>query len=353
MQEVKNYGSFLQAFSLKKNIESLGHTCEFLNIVPGEQLGEYRQSKIHKLQLFMERAWGFDFIERIKYIYLFQSRFSKEFLPFLGVKKGFVNDLHFDVVVIGSDEVFNCAQKTWFGFSTQLFGEGLNAGKVITYAASFGATTVGKLQQLGIKDKVAALLSRLNKISVRDDNSFNVVEALTHKAPLINVDPVLIYDYSEYMPKSIDLKNYIIVYTYPGRITDKKEINAIKDFAKKKNLKLVSVGHYFPWVDKTVVPTPFEVLAYFKQADYIITDTFHGSVFSIKFNKQFCTIIRGMNSNKLTYLLKQFSLTGRIVNSVSDILSIMDENIDYDFVNKRIADERERSVAYLRNELTL
>ena len=53
------------------------------------------------------------------------------------------------MIVIGSDEVFNCAQKTWFGFSRQLFGEGLNADKIITYAASFGATTVDKLQELG------------------------------------------------------------------------------------------------------------------------------------------------------------------------------------------------------------
>ena len=42
MQEVKNYGSFLQAFSLKKTIESLGNTCEFINIIPGEQLGNYK-----------------------------------------------------------------------------------------------------------------------------------------------------------------------------------------------------------------------------------------------------------------------------------------------------------------------
>lgn len=44
MQEVKNYGSFLQAFSLKKTIESLGNTCEFINIIPGEQLGNYKIS---------------------------------------------------------------------------------------------------------------------------------------------------------------------------------------------------------------------------------------------------------------------------------------------------------------------
>lgn len=42
MQQIKNYGSFLQAFSLKKNIESLGHTCEFINIIPGEQLEGYK-----------------------------------------------------------------------------------------------------------------------------------------------------------------------------------------------------------------------------------------------------------------------------------------------------------------------
>ena len=44
MQQIKNYGSFLQAFSLKKNIESLGHTCEFINIIPGEQLEGYKTS---------------------------------------------------------------------------------------------------------------------------------------------------------------------------------------------------------------------------------------------------------------------------------------------------------------------
>lgn len=350
MQEVKNYGSFLQAFSLKSNIEALGHQCEFVNIVPGEQLGNYKISKFHKIHLLVERLWGLDFAKRFKYIYQFQSRFSKEFLPELGVKKGVTTD-KFDTVVIGSDEVFNCAQKTWFGFSKQLFGEGLNADKVITYAASFGATTVPKLQQLGIKDIVANLLKKLDKISVRDANSVQVVEDLTGSIPNKNVDPVLIYDYTKHMPTSVNLKDYMIVYTYPGRITDKNEINAIRAYAKSKGLQLVSIGHYFPWCDKTIVPHPFEVLAYFKNASCIVTDTFHGSVFSIKFNKQFCTIVRGMNSNKLTHLLEQFGLDNRIANDVSKLPSIMDTKIDYDPVNVRIAEEKTRSIAYLTENL--
>ena len=350
MQEVKNYGSFLQAFSLKKNIEALGHTCEFVNIIPGEQLGEYRQESFHKIKLLVKRLWGWDFINRFKCIYRFQRRFSKEFLPYLGVKPGMSNG-HYDVVVIGSDEVFNCAQKTWFGFSKQLFGYGLDADRVITYAASFGATTTQKLESLGILETVSGLLKKIDCISVRDGNSYDVVKVLTGEVPVMNVDPVIIFDYSKYMPESVGLKNYCIVYTYPGRITDKNEINEIRRFARSKNMTLISIGHYFPWVDKVVVPTPFEVLAYFKNADYIITDTFHGSVFSLKFNKRFTTIVRDMNSNKLIFLLKQFGLMDRIANKASDIPLIMDKQIDYKSVNSIIASETHKAKEYLKCNL--
>ena len=350
MQEVKNYGFFLQAYSLKSNIEALGHTCDFINIVPGEQLGEYKISRFYKLELLKERLLGWDFVKRFNAIYTFQKRFSREFLPELGVKPG-KNENHYDVVVIGSDEVFNCAQKTWFGFSKQLFGEGLNADKVITYAASFGATTVAKLETLGIKDIVAELLKKLNKISVRDANSVEVIKELTGTIPNRNVDPVLIYDYTQHMPSNVDSKNYMIVYTYPNRITDPTEIKAIQSYAKSKGLQLISIGHYFPWCDKTIVPHPFEVLAYFRDAKCIVTDTFHGSVFSIKYNKQFCTIVRGMNSNKLTYLLEQFGLFNRIVNDLDRLPVMMDTPIDYAPVNEKIKQEQEFSINYLKNNL--
>lgn len=350
MQEVKNYGSFLQAFSLKSNIEALGHQCDFINIIPGRQIGDYRQSRFHKVKLLLERLWGWDFVKRIVTIYKFQNRFSKEFLPYLGVKKG-QTEGHRDIVVIGSDEVFNCAQKTWFGFSPQLYGEGLDADKVITYAASFGATTVEKLQKLGLKDEVARMLGNLNRISVRDENSRQVVKTLTGKEPQMHVDPVLIYDYSDFMPKEKHKSDYIIVYSYPGRISDKKEIAAIQAFANQKGLRLLSIGHYFPWCDDVVVPTPFEVLSWFRDAAYVVTDTFHGSVFSIKYNKKFCTIVREMNNQKLTYLLNQFGLENRIVSNLPDLENIIEPEIDYVPVNEKITLETARSKKYLKENL--
>jgi hypothetical protein len=269
MQEVKNYGSFLQAFSLKKTIESLGNTCEFINIIPGEQLGNYKISKFHKIKLLIQRLWGRDFIRRLSSIYIFQTRFSKEFLPYLGVESE-RNIRHYDVIVIGSDEVFNCAQKTWFGFSRQLFGEGLNADKIITYAASFGATTVDKLQELGIKKIVGRLLGNISVISVRDANSSITVKTLIGKVPVMHLDPVLIFNYDLFMPSNVTLKNYMIVYTYPGRITDKQEIQSIKDFAKSHRLKLISIGHYFSWCDDVVIPSPLSSKRSLKELPSVI-----------------------------------------------------------------------------------
>ena len=351
MQEVKNYGSFLQAFSLKKNVEALGHECEFVNIIPGRQIGEFKLSRWHKLHLLVERLWGWDFVKRLKTIYKFQTRFSKEFLPCLGVKKG-MKAGHCDVVVIGSDEVFNCAQKTWFGFSPQLYGEGLDADKVITYAASFGATTIEKLSKLRLKDEVARMLRKnFVHLSVRDENSKAVVEELTENEPDMHVDPVLIYDYTAYMPEEKRKADYIIVYSYPGRISDKQEIAAIKAFASKKKLRLLSIGHYFPWCDDVVVPTPFEVLAYFRDAAYVVTDTFHGSVFSIKYNKKFCTIVREMNNQKLTWLLRQFGLESRIVSDLKLLEVTIEAEINYMPVNQKIAIEKNRAKEYLANSL--
>jgi hypothetical protein len=353
MQEVKNYGSFLQAYSLKHNILSLGHTCDFINIVPGEQIGDYRIEKLHRIKLLGKRLKGWDFLKRAKTIYQFQHRFTHEFFPELGVYLGEINTNHYDVVVIGSDEVFNCAQKTWFGFAPQLFGEGVNADKIITYAASFGATNVEILDRLGERNRVAALLKKLGKISVRDEKSAETVKILTDIEPERHLDPVFIFDYNNLMPQEVRLKDYMIVYTYPGRITDPLEIKAIQDYAQRRHLKLISIGHYFSWCDDVIVPHPFEVLALFKYAACIVTDTFHGSVFSIKYNKQFCTIVRKMNSNKLTSLLEQFDLSCRMINNTNELPEIMDTPIDYSFVNKKLAKEKIRSINYLKENLII
>ena len=78
----------------------------------------------------------------------------------MGVGREENYDSQYDVVVIGSDEVFNCARNTKWGFSKTLFGEGIDSERIITYAAS-GNTTPDKLEQCGIKEEVENALHNI------------------------------------------------------------------------------------------------------------------------------------------------------------------------------------------------
>ena len=98
------------------------------------------------------------------------------------------------------------------------------------------------------------------------------------------------------------IRKCIAVYTYSNRICDKDEINAIKLFAHNYGLKTIGVGMYQIWCDENVLGEPFEIVGYLK-VEYVVTDDFHGSVFSIKYKKRFATFVRESNRNKLIDLL--------------------------------------------------
>ena len=230
--------------------------------------------------------------------------------------------------MIGSDEVFNCTQPgNKVGFSRQLFGKNNNAGKVISYAASFGSTTYEKLEKYHIAEEVGELLSQFNSISVRDKNSRDIVEKLCGFSPAAHIDPVLLYNFPEVDSISIPMDNYIVVYAYADRIKG-KEAEEIREFAKRENKKILSLGFYQPFCDEYVLASPMEVLAYIKHADYVITDTFHGTVFSIKYQKKFGAIIRDSNRQKLGDLLERFGVMERQICNLEEIGEIMASELD-------------------------
>lgn len=350
MQHVRNYGSFLQAYALKTTLESFGHQCEFVDIEQGNPLPGLERNLKYLVGMAFKRYFNWNAIVsslgRMKYQKLYYERFDKEYLPELGIHKHTFNE--YDLVVIGSDEVFNFNQHTTYGFTTQLYGDVKNAKKVLSYAGSFGTTTIDVVDKFGVRDVIAKAMGRMAAISVRDDNSLNVVKNLLGKEPSYNIDPVLMFDYQKYAKEPKE-KDYIVVYSYPNRIKGKEEINAIKRFAKEKGKKLISICFYFPWCDETVIPHPFEVLGYMKNADYVITDTFHGCVMSIKFNKQFVALVRDSNRQKMTSLLDQFGLGERMCEEFKDLPNRVDKAIDYNTVNEQIAKEAEKSIKYLQS----
>lgn len=369
MQRIINNGSYLQSYSLKKNIEALGHEVIFVDYEVGENLlkeasGEEKRNlkdkvvkKIKDCVLQPRKKKASQMQTESEQYYKTIEEYKEKMLPILGVTKEPVYRPNLDALVIGSDEVFNCLQPNdEVGYSKQLFGAESNAKKVLSYAASFGNTTEAGLKQYGIDKEIGGFLKEMDAVSVRDRNSVALVKKLAEKEPYYHVDPVFLYDYEKEMPKSVPDSNYIVVYAYWDRISQ-KEAKAIVQFAKKTGKKIVTLCGMQRYMGEFAPANPFEVLAYVKNADYVITDTFHGSVFSIKFNKKFATIVRKGtgkvygNSNKLEDLLGRFGLSNRIINDMSQLEQVMEQTIDYTPVNEKIQKEKAESIRYLKEQL--
>lgn len=352
MQRIKNYGSFLQAYALKSFIEELGHDVEFIDFKIEKTIVEEKIKKRNLITRIKSKVRNTLTIINLGYYKnkLIQNNYN-EYLKLLNISNEYIYNSKVDTLVIGSDEVFNCLQTNKdVGYSTELFGYNNNANRLISYAASCGTTTIGGLEQYKVKDEVSECLNKFNAISVRDNNSGEVVKNLTGKEPNFNLDPVFIYDFNGLIPNKVDINNYIVVYAYSNRI-GYKEGKVIKEFAKKHKKKLVCIGSVQNCCDICIKANPFEMLAYIKNADYIITDTFHGSVFSIKFNKKFATIIRNSNKEKLSDLLNRVNLSNREVTDLNDLEAILTKEIDFKPVNEFLTKQITKAKEYLIENL--
>ena len=359
MQRVVNCGSFLQAYALRQTVEDIAHApVEFIDFpnpldggAPAEEsfaagalkrgkhllLPQYRQSERRKIskQKFYRR-W-------------------KAVLPQLGLPARPAGPSGtYDLVVVGSDEVFNLCQFTDAGKDVpwQLLGEGLQTRRLISYAASCGQTDVRSLSEAGAEEHCAEALRRFDALSVRDWNTDDTVRLLSGREALIHTDPVLI---SRDFPRSGTLRKparrCLLIYAYSGRISVPGEIEAIRSFAKEKGLQIICLNNAQTWARKTVTVSPFEVPRWFEAAEYVVTDTFHGAAFSIRTGARFAAFVRDSNRNKLSSLLGQFDLEDREVTAANPLREVLERPIDQVRVSFRLREERNRAVEYLREEI--
>ncbi len=354
MQRVPNYGSFLQAYGLRSVLQKMGHEVIFLDYEEGKPAVPYSEKEYLKYKItaspvfkFINDHVKYDLLKRKEFVYEYRMKYLKE----LGISYRRNTGKKVDAVIIGSDEVFNCLQAGFnVGFSPMLFGQNLNADKVLSYAASFGYTDITGIRKYGLQSKLKSYFAHFDNISVRDQNSYEIIREITGKEPHVNLDPVLIADY-DIPDVKIPYQNYVILYTYKTRKYSEEEKQAIKDFCERNGKTLISVGNAQSWVEHRVHASPLELLAYIKNADFIITDTFHGSVLSIKYNKAFATLIRNDNSQKLSDLLRRLHKEERIISSYMNLQEMFEKEIDYTETNETIQKEREHAYAYLKNSL--
>lgn len=349
---VHNHGAVLQANGLKRVLNHMGCEVEFLqftrnyDFIPEGNARKYSigVSSIGFYAKYMLEKGTRNILFNLNKAKILNSYRKKHFK--IGAR---YSDYDGDAVIIGSDEVFSFE----IGVNPFFFGHGLNVKKIISYAGCFGPTTVDFLKEHSLVTMVASGLNIMNAIGVRDHNSYDIANELTHRDDIRLVcDPVILYGYKREMnafaPNESD---YMVIYSYDKNMNDSKEVAIIKQFAKKQGLKIISVGYYHDWCDNNLNLDPNEVICYIKNAKYVLTDTFHGSVLSLITNAQFLTKIRG-NRNKLESLLMEYELTNRIINDFSELEKYNDP-IDYNKVNIIMDNVRRKSYKFLKSALGL
>ena len=158
------------------------------------------------------------------------------------------------------------------------------------------------------------------------------------------------------IPQIKATEKYLILYAYAGRISI-DEADWIAEYAKRKNLKVYAIGGIQKCADRFIDCSPFEVLAYFRNAEEVITDTFHGSIFSVITHRPFTTLIRKSvgnsygNEEKLSDLLNRLGLTERMTIKVEDTERINQQPIDYEKVDNVLQKQREIAKKYLQNNI--
>lgn len=349
-----NYGGILQAFALQYYLEKRDFEVIHLN--------RYNKpDTLLKAKLFLHK---------IRYAAFYKMSYLNKdtFKGFINQKinlspalnsfsewQKYISEQNFDAVIVGSDQVWR------FEYVNHLLREFFldfdkEVTKKLSYAASFGVENIGVENLMNVKN----LLSNFDAASVREIHSVIKLKEIGIEADH-HLDPTLLLkkeNYIELFDLNENLNNEEIFCYVLDKNSFKQQV--IQEVAKIVDLKYTTVFGDTPnldnYLDADIIfkPKPEEWLQKFLAAKYIITDSFHGMIFSIIFNKKFLVIgneQRGLS--RFTSFLGQVNLMNRLIlvgTNLPDCAAIKDE-IDYFAVNNFIEAERKRSDAYFKKHL--
>lgn len=360
MQRVNNFGSLLQSYSLKKTLNDLKNNVKFIDIKRIEGDDKLFPDKIISKEEIIAKKSKFSKIDKyfinrliIKIKTNIQNKVFENFRINELCLSDDSNKEHFDTCIIGSDEVFNCSINSSWGFTSQLFGNVDNVDKIITYAASCGSTKHSNLPKEAA-NKIKETFKNVSAFSVRDKNTEEFVKNLTNKRVINSLDPVLIGNFDKEIKDNSNIKlpnKFCIIYSYYNRIDSKEEIKEIKKFCKQNNMKIITLGAPQFWTYNHIVLNPFELLYAFSKAEFVITDTFHGTIFASKYSKRFATIVRKSNENKLTDLINRLEKNNHLCKNIKDINEIYLINNNINRTNEICRNARKESIEYLKNNI--
>jgi len=267
----------------------------------------------------------------------------------------------YDAFIIGSDQVFS----SYLLFINVFYGEFVNEDKpVISYGASTNLTKFPPKAEKLFADK----LQRFNAISVREKTLKEYIESITDKKVTVVLDPTFLLTPKEWLkvsnPQIIPNKKYIFCYFLGSKSVWQRKV--AQAYADKYGYEVIhlpyimrnirSADKYLKGQDRYDVG-PREFISLINNAECIFTDSFHGMVFSINFNKKFYVFNRDDKSGNLSMnarITDMLDMLGLSSWYITDEKAILDNNvIDYTQVNKILKEEKEKSIKWLLNALSM
>ena len=350
-----NYGALLQAYALKYCLKQQGNKADIINYYCPKIQNDYKLF----FPFSFSKKWlktklkRFLFFPVMLYIRSKFRPFRKQYLldtePLYPDTVASMAD-NYDIFISGSDQVFNTRITD---FDTNYFlAFSKNKNKNFSYAASFG------LQWSHLTDKEKLFFKEqfdnFAEFSVREQQGADIIRYISGRDCQINLDPALLLTKDKWAQIAAPVKQqgYVLLYLM---YKDSALIRFAKKLAKAKGLKVLFISLLADFKNRVpaqhITPTPQQWLGLFLNADYVVTNSFHGFAFSVNLNK---TFFLGRLPEKLPVnsrldnLLALTGLEGRLYTNFKND-SDYDIPTDWQSVNEKLDKERQKALDYLKD----
>lgn len=356
---VFNFGSLLQTYALQKYLEDKGQAVEVIDYYP-ERLQKKRllfhvnpkwsrpiwKMILHLAPAVITRLMGYYMMDTFlaKYVHLTDRVYETE----EDLKKKCPT---YDVYLNGSDQVWNV--ETADGLVDKVFFMEFLPEECVraAYAGSFGKDSFSEESLIEIKK----YLSKYSAISVRENSGLRILDKIGIKGGQWVLDPTFLLKPAQW--REIEAKiqlpeRYLLVYNLNRnpRIT-----NLAQRIASERGLQIVNFAHSFVFIKgakNIIYPTPNLFIALFENAEYVVTDSFHGTAFSINFGRQFICVPAPRFNSRLNSILELIGEPDRLLKDEDDF-EIINREIDYNKVEIILENERQKADEFIGKIINL
>ena len=370
-----NFGSMLQIFAMQNAIRNCGWDYELIRYDKRTPLFYIlNTTRIFNPYFMKGKLDAFQKARKLKSRPQIQAGnktrnryiadYRNEYIgPYSPVYKGYHNLVkgaeNYDAVIVGSDQLWTPA-----GIKSKFYNLLFVPKHIrkISFSTSFGVGEIPRPQRKMTKQ----YLERIDYISVREIRGAEIVKGLTGRNATVALDPTLLYsgeEWKAYFPEKRMCKTpYIFAYFLGNNEKHREEVEELK---QKTGLMIVTVPFMDIFVERDLTfgdqrlfnVGPVEFLNLIRGAEYICTDSFHGSVFSILNHKKFITFNRTANNSKQTRnsridsLFHLLGLEKRRYREGMNLFSSINEEIDYSAVDQKLAELRKKTFNFLDEAL--